>query len=83
MWEREAEFAALLLSVQQRASRASIDALAQLAVEDHKQVRCSSYSVVLVSSADTSRGLTCSICICCCPVPVRVSAGSATRLCLC
>jgi hypothetical protein len=38
MWEREAEFTELLASVQQRASRASIDALAQMAVEDHKHV---------------------------------------------
>lgn len=38
MWEREAEFTALLHSVQQRASRGSIDALAQMAVEDHKHV---------------------------------------------
>jgi hypothetical protein len=38
MWEREADFLALLQQVQARASRASIDALAQLAVEDHKLV---------------------------------------------
>jgi hypothetical protein len=38
MWEREAEFTDLLLSVQQRASRGTIDALAQLAIEDHKHV---------------------------------------------
>ncbi len=38
MWEREAAFIELLGSVQQRASRASIDALAQMAVEDHKHV---------------------------------------------
>jgi hypothetical protein len=38
MWEREDEFTDLLLSVQQRASRGSIDALAQLAIDDHKHV---------------------------------------------
>ena len=39
MWEREAEFIELLHSVQQRASRESINALAQMAVEEHRQVR--------------------------------------------
>lgn len=38
MWEREAAFTDLLQQVQQRASRGSIDALAQMAVEDHKHV---------------------------------------------
>jgi hypothetical protein len=47
MWEREADFTALLQSVQQRASRGSIDALAQLAVEDHKAV---SIFILLVAS---------------------------------
>jgi hypothetical protein len=53
MWERESDFARQLNAVQTRASKEQIDALARLAVDDHKQVR------VRWRSAQLGRGQQC------------------------
>lgn len=53
-WEREAEFKQLLAKCCSKASRAHIDKLVQIAVEDHNQVSSGSYIFKQCTSASNS-----------------------------